>query len=200
MTNNKCSCSHFLIFLPLFLSYRWSFTPKNVNAQVCLTEAFVCSVQSVELCEFLLQHGANVNAQVRTVGTSTPLVSGFFTRFFCFYKWLYSVYTFRSVALWMFPVFLLLFKSLFRIRNCRIRNFFGPPGSGFFHHQSKVVRKAFISTVLRLFYDFLSLNNNVTVPSKTLQFFPPINCLSSAGPLPYLVKRISAWLIVSRRV
>ncbi len=42
--------------------------------------------------------------------------------------------------------------------------FFGHPGS--FHHQAKRVRKTLISTVLWLLYDFLSLKNDVNVPSK----------------------------------
>ena len=37
-------------------------------------------------------------------------------------------------------------------------------GSGSFHHQVKIVRKTFISTVLWLLYDFLSLKNDVNVP------------------------------------
>ncbi len=42
---------------------------------------------------------------------------------------------------------------------------FGPPGS--FHQQAKKLRKTFISTVLRLLYDFLSLkNNDVNLPAK----------------------------------
>ncbi len=40
-------------------------------------------------------------------------------------------------------------------------------GSGSFYHQAKIVRKILISTVLRLLYDFLSLKNNVNVPSKS---------------------------------
>jgi hypothetical protein len=56
---------------------------------------------------------------------------------------------------------------------------FGPPGSrfvgqryrsgsgsGFFQHQAKIVRKAFSSIVFRLIFDFLSLKNDVNVPSK----------------------------------
>jgi hypothetical protein len=55
-------------------------------------------------------------------------------------------------------------KSVFRIRVCK---FFWPHGSGFFHDQAKIVRKTFISTVLLLLCDFLSLNNDVNVPSKS---------------------------------
>ncbi len=44
----------------------------------------------------------------------------------------------------------------------RIRVF----GPGSFHHQANLVRKALISTVLWPIYDFLSLNNDVNVPSK----------------------------------
>jgi hypothetical protein len=55
---------------------------------------------------------------------------------------------------------------------------FGPPGSGSvshkygsgsgsFHHQAKIVRKTLISTVLSLFYDFLSVKNDVNVASKS---------------------------------
>ncbi len=43
---------------------------------------------------------------------------------------------------------------------------FGPPGSGSFYHQAKIVRKTLIPTVLLLLFDFLSLNNDVHVPSK----------------------------------
>jgi hypothetical protein len=44
---------------------------------------------------------------------------------------------------------------------------FGPArsGSGFFHHQAKILRKTLISTVLQLLYEFLSLKNDVNVPS-----------------------------------
>ncbi len=51
---------------------------------------------------------------------------------------------------------------------------FGPPGSliqmygfGSFYHQSKLVRKILIPTVLWLLYDFLSLKNDVNVVSKS---------------------------------
>jgi hypothetical protein len=47
---------------------------------------------------------------------------------------------------------------------------FGPSGSGSFHHQSKIVRKIFIPTPVLLcdfFFDFLSLKNDVNVPSKS---------------------------------
>jgi hypothetical protein len=40
-------------------------------------------------------------------------------------------------------------------------------GSGSFYHQAKVVRKTLIPTVLLLLYDFLSLNKDVNVPSKS---------------------------------
>jgi hypothetical protein len=43
-------------------------------------------------------------------------------------------------------------------------NVLGPPGS--FYHQAKIVIKTFISTVLWLLYDFLSLENYVNVASK----------------------------------
>ncbi len=33
---------------------------------------------------------------------------------------------------------------------------FGPPGSGYFYHQAKIVRKTLIPTVLRLLLNFLS--------------------------------------------
>ncbi len=60
--------------------------------------------------------------------------------------------------------------------------FFGPPGSGTtsrrygswsgsgsgsFYHQAKIVRKTRILTVLWLLLDFLSLKNDVNVPSKS---------------------------------
>jgi hypothetical protein len=35
-----------------------------------------------------------------------------------------------------------------------------------FYHQTKVVRKALIPNVLLLLFDFLSLKNDVNVPSK----------------------------------
>jgi hypothetical protein len=54
---------------------------------------------------------------------------------------------------------------------------FGPPGyrsgsisqrhgsgSGSFYHQTKIVRKTLIPTVLLLLFDFLSLKNDVNVP------------------------------------
>ncbi len=41
---------------------------------------------------------------------------------------------------------------------------FGPPGSGSFNHQAKIVRKTLIPTVLWLLYDVLSLKNDVDVP------------------------------------
>ncbi len=39
---------------------------------------------------------------------------------------------------------------------------FGSPGS--FYHQTKIIRKTLISTILWLFYDFLSLKNDVNAP------------------------------------
>jgi hypothetical protein len=57
---------------------------------------------------------------------------------------------------------------------------FGPPGSrsrsisqrygsgsGSFYHQAKIVRKTLIPTDLLLLFDFLSLKNDVKVPSKS---------------------------------
>ncbi len=44
---------------------------------------------------------------------------------------------------------------------------FGPPGSGSFYNQAKKVRKTLIPTVLGLFFDILSLKNDVNVPSKS---------------------------------
>ncbi len=53
---------------------------------------------------------------------------------------------------------------------------FGPPGSGSisqrygsgsFYHSASKVRKTLISTVLRLIYDFLSLTNEINVPSNS---------------------------------
>jgi hypothetical protein len=56
---------------------------------------------------------------------------------------------------------------------------FGPPGSesGFtsqwygsgsesFYHQAKIIRKTLIPTVLWLLLDFLSMKNDINVPSK----------------------------------
>jgi hypothetical protein len=42
-------------------------------------------------------------------------------------------------------------------------------GSGFrsFYHQAKIVKKTLIPTVLRLLYDFLSMKNDINVPSKS---------------------------------
>ncbi len=40
-------------------------------------------------------------------------------------------------------------------------------GSGSFYHQAKIVRKTLISTVFWLLFDFLSLKNDVNVPSKS---------------------------------
>jgi hypothetical protein len=36
-----------------------------------------------------------------------------------------------------------------------------------FHHLANIVRKTLISTVLRFLFDFLSLKNDVNVPSKS---------------------------------
>ncbi len=46
---------------------------------------------------------------------------------------------------------------------------FGPPGSGSgsFCHKARIVRKTLIFTVLLLLFDFLSLKNDVRVPSKS---------------------------------
>jgi hypothetical protein len=38
-------------------------------------------------------------------------------------------------------------------------------GSGSFYHQAKIVRKTLLPTVLRLLFDFLSLNNDVNLSS-----------------------------------
>jgi hypothetical protein len=59
-------------------------------------------------------------------------------------------------------------------------NVFGPPGSGSisqmywpgsrsgsFYHQANIIRKTLIPTVLWLLLDFLSLKNDVNVPSKS---------------------------------
>ncbi len=57
-------------------------------------------------------------------------------------------------------------------------NVFGPPGSGSvsqrnesgtgaFYHQAKIVRKTLVPTVLWFLYDFISLKNDVNVPSKS---------------------------------
>ncbi len=40
-------------------------------------------------------------------------------------------------------------------------------GSGFFYHQAKIVRQILIPTLLWLLFDFLSLKNDVNVPSKS---------------------------------
>jgi hypothetical protein len=65
-----------------------------------------------------------------------------------------------------------------RAGRLRIRIFFGPPGSGSvsqrygsgsFYPQAKIVRKTLISTVLQLLNDFLSLKNDVNVPSKSIK-------------------------------
>ncbi len=53
-----------------------------------------------------------------------------------------------------------------RIRSISTRYGYG---SGSFYHQAKIVRKTLIPTVLLLFYDFLSLKNNVNVSSKNLE-------------------------------
>jgi hypothetical protein len=57
---------------------------------------------------------------------------------------------------------------------------FGPPGSssrsisqmygsGSLYHQPKIVRKPLIPTFLLLLFDFLSLKNDVNVPSKVIR-------------------------------
>ena len=40
-------------------------------------------------------------------------------------------------------------------------------GSGSFHHQTKIARKTLIPIILQLLLDFLSLKNDVNVPSKS---------------------------------
>jgi hypothetical protein len=52
----------------------------------------------------------------------------------------------------------------FRIRQTVI---YGPSGSGSFYHQAKKLRKTLIPTALWLLFDFLSLKNDVKVPSKS---------------------------------
>ncbi len=55
-----------------------------------------------------------------------------------------------------------------RIRIRQLRTYIhGPPGSGSFYHQAKMVWKTFIPTALWLLFDFLSLKNYVNVPSKS---------------------------------
>jgi hypothetical protein len=56
----------------------------------------------------------------------------------------------------------------------QIRKFLGLPdpdplvrGTGSSHHQAKIKRKLLISTVLSLFYDFLSVKNDVNLPPKS---------------------------------
>jgi hypothetical protein len=70
---------------------------------------------------------------------------------------------------------------MLRIRIRRIRMFLGlldpdpDPlirgtyryGSGSFYHHAKIVRKTLIPTVFRLLFYFLSLKNDVNVPSKS---------------------------------
>ncbi len=64
--------------------------------------------------------------------------------------------------------------TVFWIRIHRIRMFLGLTtdlsqryGSGSFYYQAKIVRKTLVPTVLWLLYDFLSLKNDVNVPSKS---------------------------------
>ncbi len=45
--------------------------------------------------------------------------------------------------------------------------FLGLPESGSVYQQTKIVRKTLIPTVMRLLYDFLSLKNDVNIPSKS---------------------------------
>ncbi len=74
------------------------------------------------------------------------------------------------------------FGNLGAVLRIRIRIFFGPPGSGSlfinqrywsgsdpgsFYHQAKIVKETLIPTVLWLLVDFLSVENNVNVPSKS---------------------------------
>jgi hypothetical protein len=57
---------------------------------------------------------------------------------------------------------------------------FGPPGSRSFYQQAKKIRKSSIPTVLWLLLDFLSLKNDVNVPSKSKKqknFFKQISFL-----------------------
>jgi hypothetical protein len=50
----------------------------------------------------------------------------------------------------------------------------GSGGSGSFYHQAKIVRKTWIPTVLLLLSDFLSLKNDVNVPSKSRKMWKKI--------------------------
>ncbi len=62
-----------------------------------------------------------------------------------------------------------VYGGLVSVLRIRIRTYvFGPPGSGSFYHQAKIVRKTLIRpTVLLLLFDFLSLKNYVNVPVKS---------------------------------
>jgi hypothetical protein len=40
-------------------------------------------------------------------------------------------------------------------------------GSEAIHHQAKIVRKPLVSSILWLFFDFLTVKNDVNVPSKS---------------------------------
>ncbi len=64
-------------------------------------------------------------------------------------------------------------RTVLRVRIwIRRTHMFEPPGfgsgSGSFHHQSKIVRKSLISTVLWLLHDFISWKNDVNEPSKVI--------------------------------
>ncbi len=55
------------------------------------------------------------------------------------------------------------------LARIRIHHYLYGSGFGTFHHQAKIVWKTLIFTVLWLLYDFLSLKNDVNLPSKSNQ-------------------------------
>ncbi len=94
---------------------------------------------------------------------------------------------------------------------------FGPPGSGSgpinqrygsgsgsFYHQAKIVRKILIPTVLWLLFDFLSLKNDVNIPSKSNKqknFFLNLFCVGNLmvnGENSRIRIRIRIWIISQR--
>ncbi len=70
---------------------------------------------------------------------------------------------------------------------------FGPSGSVIFctdpdpsHHHAKIVRKTLISAVLRLFYDFLSLKDDVIANKITVEIQVFLNFLRADGKIQIL--------------
>ncbi len=118
------------------------------------------------------------------------LVWFFLQNFFYFYNWLYTVRTRTSVNV----------SGIFTVWASRIRLHKSEVRIRILPSSSKSIRKAFFLLFCDFFYDFFIIEQKCKCTFKDITIFFPRNCLLSEGPLPYSVKRISAWLIVSHRV